>query len=86
MRRSLVTIRIRGPRVAASSFGVWPSILIASSRRLLTRTLSEHRTRRDIKTLSTFSDHMLADIGLGRADIEHTVRCGVTPSMRCHTD
>lgn len=35
-----------------------------------------YRLRRDTRRLMTFNDHMLRDIGLGRGEIEQTVRTG----------
>jgi uncharacterized protein YjiS (DUF1127 family) len=35
-----------------------------------------YRVRRDTRQLMALSDHMLSDIGVARADVEHAVRFG----------
>jgi uncharacterized protein YjiS (DUF1127 family) len=44
--------------------------------RAVSWTARELRVRRDMRRLAEFSDHMLRDIGIARADIEGAVRRG----------
>lgn len=44
--------------------------------RTVMRIACEIRTRRDMRRLAEFDDHMLRDIGIARADIEGAVRRG----------
>ena len=58
---------------AASGPALNLSVLVLSVARWIAR---EFKTRRDMRQLAEFDDHMLHDIGIVRADIEGAVRRG----------
>jgi len=45
-------------------------------KRIFDRMVNRQDERRAIHTMSTMSDHMLRDLGIGRAEIVRTVRYG----------
>lgn len=49
---------------------------VLSLRGFFDRMVSQRRQRRAIHILGAMSDHQLRDIGIGRSEIDHTVRCG----------
>jgi uncharacterized protein YjiS (DUF1127 family) len=67
-------------RHAVGKFAEWLGLLIYNGgARLARRLAAERRLRRDIRMLSGFQDRDLADIGLGRSEIEYVVRGGRRP-------
>ena len=67
-------------RHAVSKFAAWLGLLIYNGGVRLARQLAaQRRLRRDIRMLNGFSDRDLADIGLGRSEIEYVVRGGRRP-------
>ena len=50
--------------------------------RAVTGLVREYRVRRDIARLAKFEDTMLHDIGVGRSEIESTIRQGRVPRNR----
>ena len=50
-------------------------------KQMFDRLVSHQHERRAIHTMSAMSDHMLRDLGIGRAEIVRTVRHGRADSM-----
>jgi uncharacterized protein YjiS (DUF1127 family) len=64
-------------RHAVSKFADWLCMLAYNGGVRLARQLAaERRLRRDIGALRRLEDRELADLGLGRSEIEHVVRGG----------
>jgi len=62
-----------GGRLLVSAFEVVVNPVDASMTRLLDQVLTWHERVRDRRTLDQLDAHMLHDIGLSRADVEHEV-------------
>lgn len=52
--------------------------LLGRLRRMLKAIAEERGRRRAIRELRSLDNHVLADIGIARGEIEHVVRCGRT--------
>jgi uncharacterized protein YjiS (DUF1127 family) len=76
---SSFTIESRTARVAAPAVGSWRNVLVKSIGRGFAWIASRRRMRHDIDALMALDDRMLADIGLGRGDVEYVARYGRLP-------
>jgi uncharacterized protein YjiS (DUF1127 family) len=65
-----------GKSVAAWS---WFPTLSRAVRRRIAQLAERRRLRRDTHALLALDDRMLADVGLGRSDVEFAVRYGRLP-------
>lgn len=63
-------------RSRATTSRRWAVRLLHSAFAAYVMIVRELRLRRDMRRLGEFSDHMLHDIGISRADIEGVVRRG----------
>lgn len=63
-------------RAAAREFTRWLGLLVHEAAKLPRRLAAEWERQRAIRALQQFDDRTLADIGLGRGDIEGVVRLG----------
>jgi uncharacterized protein YjiS (DUF1127 family) len=71
------TVRSHAPRSRQPT--IFDACLAAAARGLawlIAAITHELRIRRDMRQLAAMDDHMLKDIGLHRAEIEHCVRYG----------
>jgi uncharacterized protein YjiS (DUF1127 family) len=74
---SIVYARPRSYRVErrAANAAYWTHLL-AGMARIAGAVLAEYRVRRAARHLMRLDDLMLRDIGIGRGEIEHSVRVG----------
>jgi uncharacterized protein YjiS (DUF1127 family) len=63
----------REPRLPASAMRKVGSMLAAALLRRLRRFARAWRHRRDLELVASFDDHMLADIGLTRGDLNDAI-------------
>jgi len=54
----------------------WRTVLARSIKRRIAQVRENRRLRRDLDILFALDDHQLADIGLGRSELEYAVRHG----------
>jgi uncharacterized protein YjiS (DUF1127 family) len=75
------TIESPAPQTGLNTVSWWAA-LVKPIRRQLARIKHQRRIRRDIDSLVEFDDHMLADFGLRRVDIEYAAWHGRLPDRR----
>src|SRR5215207_9676382 len=63
-------------RCCAGRLVKWLAVLAHGAIELTRELMDERRRRRDIRALMRFDNRALADIGLGRSEIESVVRNG----------
>jgi uncharacterized protein YjiS (DUF1127 family) len=60
----------------------WMSLTLAPLLAIVRFVMSEIRLRRDERLLMAMDDHQLADIGIGRSQIDDAVRSGRISTLR----
>src|SRR5215207_8058198 len=63
-------------RSATRQFAKWLTVLAHGAIELTRELMDERRRRREIRLVLRFDDRALADMGLGRSEIESVVRTG----------
>ncbi len=71
-------------RAPLSGFGAasWREVLINLVRRGVAHIKHRRQVRQDLAKLLEFDDHLLADIGISRAELLHSIGYGRLPEHR----
>lgn len=81
MKTNSSSIAFRAPQLRFGA-GSWREVVMDLVRPAVAWIKRRRRIRRDVDRLREFDDHLLADIGISRADLLHSIRYGRLPETR----